>query len=108
MKTKEDVTAAGIKAQGGIDGGLVMADLNIDEHIAVVIRGVQLGMVSDLEAKKLIWQAKQLKGLVAQAGVLAAEMHIQETKICKANNCDTGSLTSVAGVDLSGDRSGGR
>jgi len=100
MKTKQDVAQTGVKAQGGIDGSLTMARTNSLELEAVVERGVELGMVKAIQGKRMINDARKLTGMIAAAAAFAAEIHAEQTAVCKSNDCDTGVISTVAGVDL--------
>lgn len=97
----QDIAEAGVQAQAGLDHHLTKALEAAAINTSVTCDGVAAGMVnSPLKAKLLIAKARSLEGAIAYAAVLAAELHIDQTKICKDNNVDTGTLASVGGVVL--------
>lgn len=102
MNTMDEVATAGVDAQANIDKYLFKALEAAKRNTEVTARGIELGMVKALKGKVLINKARRIEGLIAEAALAAAELHIEQTKVCADNGADTGSITTVGGVDVGG------
>ncbi|NTA27378.1 hypothetical protein [Allorhizobium ampelinum] len=107
MTTLQEITATGVDAQGRIDKYLSKAWEAALQNVTVTEEGVAAGMVKAIKGKQMINHARKVAGLIAEAAYEAALLHADQTAACVANDCDTGKLTSVAGVSLLADSSEG-
>ena len=104
----KEITALGVTLQAKLDEQLTAARKTALALAEVTENGVEAGMVRPLEGKLIINEAYAVAGAVSNAAVLAAALHIKQTKACVANDCDTGSVSSVAGIAVITPKSGGR
>lgn len=102
METMQEVAEAGVTAQAQIDKHLTVAHKAAVKNTKVTIAGIQMGMVRALRGKKLLAQCRELEGMIAAAARLAAEIHIEQAKVCEEQGVDTGSLATVGGVTVGG------
>lgn len=100
FSTPQDVADAGVQAQADLDRRLFKSLESARMNTAVTEAGVAMGMVKPLAGKLLIAKAREIEGALAYAARLAAELHIEQTKVCVENGVDTGTLTTVGGVVL--------
>lgn len=104
----EEIVLSAVKAHASLDNALTNA-----RRAALVLekateKGIKAGMVSPLEAKKIIHMTRQIAGMIADVGAKSAEVHIIGTEVAKANDVDAGDLTKVAGIPLPQTRGGTR
>lgn len=102
LETIEEVVDAGVKAQAAIDRHLAAAYKAAAQLTKVTERGVALGMVQGIGAKKIIGDARAAQGHVAAVASVFAQLHHVQTEACKAAGMDMGSVTSAGGVLIGG------
>ncbi len=102
MTDPNQIAAAGVLAQEGIDKHLYKALEFARQNTQATCDGVGVGMVKALKGKVMIAKASEIEGAIATAARLAGELHIMQTAACVDAGVDTGNLTTVGGVDLSG------
>lgn len=100
MDTPQNVATDGVASQATVDAHLAgawAAALAIED---VTIRGIQLGMIGGVAAKSHLAQVRAAQGKIAEAMAAYADLHAEQTKICRANSVDTGDLTTAGGIAL--------
>jgi len=100
MDTMQDVATAGAQAQADIDAALAAADEAAGRLVDITKRGVELGMVTGIAAKRILGAARSARGGLGAVAADFADLHVQQTKICKENSVDTGTLITAGGVAL--------
>lgn len=98
----EEVAIAGAKAQADIDRYLTLARKAALKLEKVTETGVSLGMVKPLRGKVLINQARAATGAISDAAHAFAELHREQTVVCKENGCDVPPMQSAGGVTVMG------
>jgi hypothetical protein len=98
MDTMQAVASDGVTAQSDIDAALATAWAAGSTMMAVTIRGIQLGMIGGVAAKRHLAAVRAAQGKIAEAMGAYADLHAEQTKICKTNNVDTGDLTTAGGI----------
>lgn len=107
LDNPDNVASAGVTSQSNLDKLLFKSLEAARANTDVTCAGVAIGMVKPLEGKVMIAKAREVEGAIATAARLAAELHIQQTKACVAAGADTGTLTTVGGVELGPQPMGG-
>lgn len=98
MDNPQAVATDGVTAQLDVDAALANAWAGAVRMEAITIRGIQLGMIGGVAAKRHLAQVRAAQGKIAEAMAAYADLHAEQTKICKANSVDTGDLTTAGGI----------
>jgi len=102
LETVEEVVTAGVQAQALVDKHLTAAYKAAAKLVRVTERGVELGMVQGIGAKKIIADARAAQGHVAAVASVFAQLHHVQTEASVAAGADLGSVTTAGGITIGG------
>lgn len=102
LETIADVVDAGVAAQALVDKHLTLAYKAAAKLVRVTERGVELGMVQGIGAKKIIADARAAQGHVAAVAAVFATLHHAQTEASKAAGADLGQVTTAGGITIGG------
>lgn len=102
MADLQDIVARGVGAHKALDRAMVAALKASDALEEIYREAVGAGLFKINAAKEAVYKAHIIGGKLAEAGLVAAELHTEATKAAKAASVDTGTIDEVGGVTVLG------